>query len=152
MAENSNEILLAENHEAEHAETHESVDAHEAVDSHTETAHDAEHEAGSENVFQELYKQMGDHHGFYWGTYHIADLPMIIYDDGFHFYSSPAAMEAEGKFVMDHHTHKPVKASTLHSEHPEPPALDLSITNLIVFEWIALFILGISLYQSWQQR
>jgi len=94
--------------------------------------HGESKETGSEIL--ELLSELGDHPGIILGPYHVADLPIIIYEDGLHIYGSPASMEAEGLFTM-HHGH-PVKSS----DHTAP-ALDLSPTNLIFFQWVAMLIL-----------
>jgi F-type H+-transporting ATPase subunit a len=93
------------------------------------------------DVFSELFGELGDHHGIIIGPYHIADLPMIIYDDGLHIYSSPASMEKAGLYTM-HNTH-PVRSI----DH-KAPKLDLSVTNLVFFEWIALLILGFLFFRG----
>lgn len=97
--------------------------------------HNNEHSSPSD-VFSQLYSQLGDHYGMILGPYHVTDLPYIFYDEGqFHFYPSTKAMEADGKYIMHHH--HPVRAS----DH-QPPALDLSITNLIFFQFIAMAVLA----------
>jgi F-type H+-transporting ATPase subunit a len=93
-------------------------------------------EAESANVFTHLFSELGDHHGLIIGPYHIADLPMIFIDNGIHIYTSTKAMESAGLFTM--HNGHPVRTS----DH-QSPALDLSVTNLVFFQWIALFILAI---------
>lgn len=134
MAEEITNTLLAEHHEegtTEHQEHHSDA-SHEAA---------AQHGEASGDPFQQLYSQLGDHPGFYYGAYHVSDLPVILVDDGFHFYWNPHQMEEAGLFTLHHH--KPVRVS----DH-EAPALDLSITNLVVFEWIAMFILVILFFRA----
>lgn len=88
------------------------------------------------NVFKEILSELGDHHGLIIGPYHIADLPIILVDDGLHIYPSVKAMEQAGLYEM--HKGHPVKKGT-----EEPPKLDLSITNFVFFQWVAIIILFI---------
>jgi len=88
------------------------------------------------NVFLELLGELGDHHGLIIGPYHVADLPLIFYDEGFHFYPTVNKMEEAGMFTM--HNRHIVKTS----DHT-PPALDLSITNFVFFQWLVMIILFI---------
>ena len=131
MAEEIYDVNLAESQsggeEAAHEETHQAGDAHAgAEESHGEP----------QDVFQQLYKQMGDHPGFYYGPFHVADLPVIIYDEGLHFYWNPHDMEEAGLFTMEHH-------HIVSADDHEPVALDISVSNLIVFQWIMMVVLGI---------
>jgi F-type H+-transporting ATPase subunit a len=89
-------------------------------------------------VFKEVLGELGDSYGLVIGPYHIADLPMIIYDNGLYTYSSPKAMEEAGIFKMSKPEYKgePIRKSDNHK-----PALDLSITNLVCFQWIAIILL-----------
>lgn len=108
--------------------------------------------AESGNVFSELLSDLGDHYGIVLSNYHVADLPMIFIDNGFHFYSSPAAMEADGKYsfykkqvqadgtVTTEHVHHPIRTSD--NGHP---ALDLSPTNFVFFEWMAMLLLFVAM-------
>jgi F-type H+-transporting ATPase subunit a len=86
------------------------------------------------NVFTELLGELGDHPGLYIGNYHVADLPVFLVDNGFHAYSSPQSMEEAGLYKM--YKGHPVRSADQHA-----PALDLSITNLVVFQWVAIIIL-----------
>lgn len=110
---------------------------------HSQAAHGADNHGANEHaaeskgdVFQELYKSLGDHYGLNLGPYHVADLPMIFYDEGLHIYPSVKSMEEAGRFTMHHH--KPVRAS----DH-QPPQWDFSVTNLVFFQFLALFLLAI---------
>lgn len=109
----------------------------------------AEHpdEVLGSNAIMHLIEDLGDHHEANMFFAHVRQLPVILVDDGFHFYKNPAALEEAGVFTM--HGGHPVRKST--GEHP---ALDLSVTNFVVYEWIAialistLFILGTRRYRS----
>jgi F-type H+-transporting ATPase subunit a len=102
---------------------------------------EGEHAEATKDVFQELYKQMGDHYGLVLGPYHVSDLPMIFIDNGFHFYPSVKAMEDGGQFTMVHH--QPVRTDT-----HQPPQWDFSITNLVFFQLMALVVLAIVFFRT----
>lgn len=88
-------------------------------------------------VFTELLGQLSDHDAFTFGAYHICDLPKIYIDDGFDFYWNTEQAVASGKYIVEnHHGHKTILKVSTH----EKPAIDLSISNLVIFEWFALFI------------
>jgi F-type H+-transporting ATPase subunit a len=103
----------------------------------TTTGHTTEADANSD-VFGQVFSNLGDHNGFYIGPYHICDLPHILWDDGqLHLYGTGKSMEEAGLFKEVHH--KIVRTSD-----GETPQLDLSITNLVIFQWIAmLFIFAV---------
>lgn len=110
-------------------------------DVHQTDANTASSHGDAEGGFQfnQLFDQLANHYGFAWGPLHF-DLPMIFYDsdEGFSFYSSPTAMEEAGLYTMHHpdHHHHPVKADS-----GVAPTLDFSITSLLCFQWIAMFVL-----------
>ena len=92
----------------------------------------AEHSEETPDVFEQVFSNLGDHNGFYVGPYHICDLPYILYDEGqLHLYSNKKSLKEAGLFKEVHH--KIVRASD-----GETPQLDLSITNLVAFQWIAM--------------
>jgi len=126
-------------------------------------------EMTADQVFPTLLgNNLGDHREFSWLGIHIAELPVIIYDkqEGLHVYSSTSSMISEGKFTMkihggEHgykfaeksdlnpghamHWKAPiVKTSTIQPDKPiqtaEPVTLDLSVTSLMVFQWIAMIL------------
>jgi F-type H+-transporting ATPase subunit a len=100
----------------------------------TDTTHTATNTNGGGNVevFNQLYSQLGDHHGFYIAQYHICDLPYIIWDEGqLHLYGSEHSMEEAGLF-------REVNHSIVRASDGAAPQLDLSITNLVMFQWIAM--------------
>lgn len=138
MAFDTSELLKAQNQAEQNTENHnpgnETSHANTASqENQTVKGHEASGESG--DVFQQLYKGLGDHYGMILGPYHVSDLPMIFIDEGFHFYPSVKAMESDGKFIMEHH--HPVRAQ----DH-QPPALDMSITNFVFFQFLAMIILA----------
>jgi F-type H+-transporting ATPase subunit a len=109
--------------------------------SETETEHSAlENNSNSENnseaassVFEEVFGNLGDHNGFYVGPYHICDLPYIFFDDNsLQFYANKENVLSKG--VYTEVEHQIVKKDT-----GLPPDLDLSMTNLVAYQWIAIF-------------
>ncbi len=100
------------------------------------TAHSADHSHAEEGnvMIKILSDHLLDHNSYdFYGVFHF-DLPIILYDNGFHFYTSKKAMEADGTFREIHH--EIVKAET-----GNPPQLNLSITSLVMFQWIAMILL-----------
>lgn len=92
-------------------------------------------EQEEKDVFSEILdKNIGDHGqiGFY-DVFQI-DLPKILIDDGFHVYANAESMEEAGLFTTVHH-------QIVRTSDHESPALDMSVTNLVVFEWIAMIII-----------
>lgn len=123
-----------------------------------ETGHGADHghaggaEGGTGAIFTKLLGELGDHHEIAVGGHTIVHLPVILIDDGFHFYPSVEAMEEAGLYTMNAHHHiirapKPGEAPQQTGtgepvKHAEvAPALNLSITSLIAFQWISMLIL-----------
>ncbi len=92
-------------------------------------------EQEEKDVFSQILdKNMGDHGEFgFFDVFHVK-LPKIIIDDGIHVYSNSESMEEAGLFTTVHH-------KTVRTADHEAPALDMSVTNLVVFEWIAMIIL-----------
>lgn len=110
-------------------------EAHNAAEEHTTASevHNASHEITKDDVFPHLLGELGDHPSFnIWG-YKISDLPKIFIDDGVYIYSSPDAMEEAGVFTSDGH-------HIINKETGKPPSWDLSVTNLVVWEWVGMFI------------
>jgi hypothetical protein len=66
--------------------------AHDTTASHNAASHGAESITPNE-VFPHLLGELGDHPGFMVGPYHVADLPVILWDKGLHVYSSPKSMQ-----------------------------------------------------------
>ncbi|MEN3026130.1 MAG: F0F1 ATP synthase subunit A [Chlorobiota bacterium] len=97
---------------------------------------------GDGNVFTQLLGKLGDHHGFYIGPYKVLSLPIILWDDGqLHVYRSPSEMEAAGKYRM-------VMGHPVRTLDGAKPALDLSITNLVVYQWLGMLLLGWLLWRT----
>ncbi|MCL2312237.1 MAG: F0F1 ATP synthase subunit A [Firmicutes bacterium] len=88
------------------------------------------------NVFTEVFTSMlGDHSGFYVGPYRVFDLPQIIFDgNSLRFYKNQNEMKKDGVYTEIHH-------QIVRTSDHEPVQLDLSITNLVVFQWIAMIFL-----------
>jgi F-type H+-transporting ATPase subunit a len=92
-----------------------------------------------DQIFSHLLGELGDHPTFnIWG-YKIVELPKIFIDNGVHFYSSPKTMEQAGVFTYKEH--QVVKKDTGHA-----PALDLSVSNLVMFQWIAMVVVLIMFF------
>lgn len=121
---------------------------------HAHQGHGADGHANPEGseVFTTLLNSLGDHHelNIFFGHYKI--LPVMLVDNGFHVYPNVDAMEHAGAFTMHHpgHGHHIVKAHELHTETEADacslkdvgasPSLDLSITNFVAYEFIAILI------------
>ena len=56
-------------------------------------------------------------------------------DDGLHAFSSLESMEAQSDYHWNHETHRVVH------EDGHMPALDMSITSLVAFQWLAMLLL-----------
>jgi len=84
-------------------------------------------------VFSEVMKKLGDAKDLYFGPYKVSELPYIVVDDGFHFYWNKQQLNDEGLFkvVGD-------KKNIVQAETGDPVAMDLSVTNLVVYQWIAI--------------
>lgn len=137
--------LLADN-TTETGHTHDGQAAHNGhASAHQETGHGAHHAEKSvppEQVFDHLLGELGDHYSLTFFNYKVADLPIILFDDGgVHAYMNPHQMEEAGLFTMSHQTHKPVRVSD-----GQKASFDMSITNFVVFEWISIAILLIALF------
>jgi F-type H+-transporting ATPase subunit a len=109
------------------------------TEAHQDTGHGAPTEITKDNLFPHMLSQLGDHSGFYIWGYKVFDLPKIIIDDSFYFYSSPQAMEEAGVFTEVHH-------HIVRADNHEDPALNLSPTNLVFFQWMAMFILLVAFF------
>lgn len=109
----------------------------EAIENHQDS-HSNSSDIPPSEVFPTLLKSLGEHRDLTFFHLHICDLPVIIYDNdyGLKTYNSVNTMEKDGLFTIDHHTHQLVKAET-----HQPPTLDLSVTSLVVFQWISMLIL-----------
>jgi F-type H+-transporting ATPase subunit a len=95
------------------------------------SAVDTVHKEANADVFGEIFATLGDHNGFYIGPHHVCDLPIVLVDNGLHVYFSKSSMLSSGLFTeVDH--------SIVRTSDGQAPALDLSVTNLVVFQWIAI--------------
>jgi F-type H+-transporting ATPase subunit a len=95
-------------------------------------------------VFPVLLKGLGEHRELTFFHYHLIDLPVILYDGeyGLKIYPSVNSMSEAGIYTIDHQTHKIVKAK----DHHQTPSLDLSVTSLVVFQWIAIVIVLVAFF------
>lgn len=112
------------------------------------------HEQGSGKFsFDLLINKLGDHHqlDIFFGEYPI--LPVILIDENYHphVYSNIHTMEEGNVYTMHHegHGHKIVRTHAPHTEQEAcplqhaAPAWDLSITNFVAYEWIAIAIVTV---------
>ncbi len=103
--------------------------------SHNAAAH-TEHKPSE---LDEILSSTQDHNGFTWSNYHLFDLPFIFVDNGLHVFGSENSLEQSGKFkFIEEHGHKKV----INIETGNAPALDMSITNLVAFEFIAVILVS----------
>ncbi|NQW30775.1 MAG: F0F1 ATP synthase subunit A [Ignavibacteria bacterium] len=137
------------------AHQHHDTSTHVAVETHAAEAHaqGAHHDAAADHanpkggeVFTHLIDGLGDHHqlDIFFGQFPI--LPVMLVDDGFHFYSNVDEMEASGEYTLHHpnHKHKLVKTHTECTVNESvSPALDLSITNFVAYEFLAVAVVSI---------
>ncbi|MCS6808779.1 MAG: F0F1 ATP synthase subunit A [Candidatus Kapabacteria bacterium] len=123
------------NPDTQSSNTHHSSESTQAPIDHSHSGkYEGSHDVPREQVFSHLLRELGDHHGFVLFD-HIADLPIIILDSGnLYTYSSPVSMEQAGIFTM--YKGHPVRKADM-----KPPQLDLSVTNYVVFQWIAFAVL-----------
>ncbi|MBC8145354.1 MAG: F0F1 ATP synthase subunit A [bacterium] len=103
---------------------------------HTDAGAPGAHGPVKENAFTKVLSTLGDHRELDFAGAHVP-LPVMFIDGGFHFYPSLHAMEHDGEYVFDHaKTHAIVRTDTR-----EPVGLDLSVTSLVAFQWIAMLLL-----------
>ncbi len=101
------------------------------------TSEHGKKEEGTGAIFKELLGELGDHREITIGSMTLVRLPVILIDKGFHFYSNVEAMDEAGEYHFNHTTHHIERASD-----GKPPALDMSVTSLIAFQWVAMIILA----------
>lgn len=122
--------------EEEHKSNEHDMHNEQSHDNHSEHSNES-HTTEEKDVFGTLLSQnMGDHHYLSFLGVGKVELPIILVDEGFHFYWNKQSMKDAGIFTYEHHEY--VRAS----DH-QPPALDFSITSLIVFQWLAIILLVI---------
>ncbi|OYT14434.1 MAG: ATP synthase F0 subunit A [Bacteroidetes bacterium 4572_77] len=134
--------LLDEQHQSE-AEAHNTEHHAEAEHAeHTDSHGHAESEDSGEFSFMDLLNSnSGDHAQLSWYDFIHIDLPKIIIDDGVHVYKNTESMEAGGLYTYSHH--KIVNADT-----HEAPMLDMSVTSLVVFQWLAVILLAVAFFTA----
>jgi F-type H+-transporting ATPase subunit a len=117
------------------------VGQHEAQGAHS--THSTE--IPPQEVFPVLLGTLGEHRELNFFHYHIVGLPVILYDKeyGFDIYSNIEKMKESGKYVLST-THKIVKAN----KPEETPTLDLSVTSLVCFQWLAMIILIVAFFRA----
>ncbi len=116
---------------------------------HSQDVPTAHHEAApGKFTFDQMINQLGDHHelNIFFGHYDI--LPIIVLDESYmpHVYANAHAMEAQGEYTMNNPLahHKLVSTTKVDGAgKPLSPALDLSVTNLVAYQWIAIILLTI---------
>ncbi|ROL58180.1 ATP synthase F0 subunit A [Bacteroidetes/Chlorobi group bacterium Naka2016] len=96
-------------------------------------------------VFPTLLGTLGEHRELTFFHYHIVDLPVILYDkeNGLDFYANIEKMQEAGKYTLST-THKIVKTN----KPNESPTLDLSVTSLVCFQWLAMLILLVAFFRA----
>jgi len=111
----------------------------------TENNHDVAHTATGEthqeqNIFMQILGNLPDHDALTIGAYKIVDLPKIYIDNGFHFYWNNKEVEQSGLYtITEHHGHK----SVINNSTGQKPQIDLSVTNFVIFQWIAVIFLSV---------
>ena len=126
--------------------------------------HSAQHQAHAEHVnpndlpkeqiFDHLLSELGDHHELSMAFVNAEVLPIIVYDEnGIHAWRNPHVMEEEGTYTMFHTESKdlaafngqPVRAKKgaviLINGKPIKASFDFSVTNLVAYEWLGMFIM-----------
>jgi F-type H+-transporting ATPase subunit a len=98
-------------------------------------------------VIPHLLEELGDHHELNIGFTTSDVLPIILYDDGrWHFYRNTHAMEQAGQYRL-------VKGHVVRARDGAPPTLDVSVTNLVVFQWIGIaIVLGLFFFAGRRYR
>jgi F-type H+-transporting ATPase subunit a len=105
-----------------------------------ETPVDISNEQAEDNPINELLGELGDHSGFNVFNFKLFQLPVIIYDDGLHFYSSPYSMEDAGLYEMvEVNGHKHIEKVGVDPE--DAHIMDFSPTNFVFFQWIAMVLI-----------
>lgn len=89
-------------------------------------------------VFTHLLSQLGDHHELNIFFNELPILPVILVDNGLQVFANAHAMEESGAYTL-------VKGHPVRKSDGGSPALDLSVTNFVAYEWIAMAIVTIIL-------
>ncbi len=101
---------------------------------HTDKHHKA---ANEDSIFMQLLGKLSDHDALYIGAYKITDLPKIYLDNGLKIYKNTEAVKESGFYTV---TQQKDNKTVINNETGMPPAWDLSITNFVVFQWLAIII------------
>lgn len=141
-------------HSATQTDNH--TDSHAAAHTEAHAAGHGEHngEVPKEKVFDHLLGELGDHHELNIAFSSFDVLPVILYDDqGLHFWANNHAVEEGGRYQLFHTEEKELKAYNgkfvrtengqimLVNGKPVTPAFDLSVTNLVAFQWLGMIIM-----------
>ena len=86
-------------------------------------------------IFDHLIGELGDHHEVNMFFQHLPVTPIILVDNGFHVYANEHAMVEAGAYTL--HAGHPVRTA----DHGSP-LLDLSVTNFVVYQWLAMIVVG----------
>lgn len=85
-------------------------------------------------VIPHLLQELGDHHELNIAFTTSDVLPVVLYDGGkWHFYRNTHTMEQAGAYRL-------VKGHIVRAADGGSPTLDLSVTNLVVFQWIGMLV------------
>lgn len=131
------------------------------------------HEVPQKRVFDHLLAELSDNHTL--THFHpLLELPVMFIDKGqFHYYSGVSEMESKGsygiyqgeahkalknsivrvkgdKLALDNSSGKAKVVTSLVSLDPaaSPAILDLSITNLVAFQWIAISVIVVTFFMA----
>lgn len=141
MSNNTSEKTINTHIESQHNQN--SVHSSSANSEHSLTdssaIHSESHEEGGNLITDLLSEHLLDHHSYSFYNLFKIDLPVILYDDGLHVYSSMNSMKESGTFTEIHH-------EIVRTDNHQPPSLDLSVTALVMFQWIAMIIIFISFF------
>ncbi len=145
---NNTNLNNGHNSQLENAQNSSTISNHSLVQESTHTEQKPDESA-------EILGSLGDHSTFTWSNYSLFELPYIFVEDGLHIYPNEAALNSSGLFhtELNHHGHKEVvslKKKNVFTASNKPyelkdvaPSIDLSITNFVAFEFIAVLFLSI---------
>lgn len=98
-------------------------------------------------TFDKMINELWDHHelNIFFGRYDV--LPIALLDESYmpHVYANTHSMEEAGVFTMHHPAapHHIVSTTKVDAAgKPIGPSLDLSITNFVAYEWIAIILVS----------
>lgn len=118
-----------------------------AADSVITTHGHAEEALPPAQVIPHLLRELGDHHELNIAFTSADVLPVILYDQGqWHLYPNVHRMEQAGKYRL-------VEGHIVRASDGKAPQLNLSITNLVVFQWIGMaIVLGLFFWAARRYR